>query len=145
MEIRSSQNINTLKNIKNKKNLKRNLAFSDEMTQEDITNETPTLLSSFLNTIDPLFLNLNSYPKNEKNAVLLGNEILDELEKLKFSIINQKPSDTHSLETLLDKIQNYTQNSLTNYLPEELQEILSEIETRTIVEIAKIKKHNKKT
>ncbi len=141
MEIRSSQNSNKTKNIKsNQKSQKSNLIFSDEINTTESTVETPPLFTSFFNTIDPLFLDLNHHEKNEKNAIFLSNELLDELEKLKISFLDQKQSNIEHLNNLLVQIQSYTQNIDLDNIPEQLQDILIDIETRTIVEITKIKK-----
>ncbi|MBA4249982.1 MAG: hypothetical protein C0432_03505 [Candidatus Puniceispirillum sp.] len=142
MEIRSSQNSNKTKNIRsNQKSQKSHLAFSDEINTTELAAESQPLFASIFSTIDPLFLDSNNHKKNEKSAIFLSNELLDELEKLKISFLDQKTSNTDHLDNLLAQIQSYTQNMDLNNIPEQLQDILLDIETRTIVEITKIKKN----
>lgn len=143
MEIRAPQNTNKAKIIAQKKQTNNKSPFAQEIFTDEIYTSSPSSLSSLINLIDPFFLNTNHQSNSEEKAILLGSEILDELEKLKLTIISDTKSNFSGLNNLLTNIQSYTNSEKAEQLPIQLHEILLEIETRTIVEIAKIKKNNR--
>ena len=84
-------------------------------------------------SIDPLFSNLFSHDDSQA-ASKKAEEVLDYLEKIRLSLI-QGTFSSSLIETLTQSIQLIPQQN-----DEKLQSIINEIETRALVELAKIEK-----
>jgi hypothetical protein len=104
--------------------------------------------SSFVFGIDPLFTNLDE-PSPKQASIQAGLSLLDELEKLRTQLLSGSISPE-----IITNIKNYVQNikdrlnekatehsNDVSAVDETLREMLLEIETRAVVELAKLKVH----
>lgn len=142
MDILVSRTSSGIKSPKVEK--KRNVYSSSSAEFQEAFQETGTLdhshavqTSSFILSVDPLFANLE-HPSKQKQAIDAGLSILDELDKLKILLLHGEPSV--ELLSNLQHIQESVSRISKEEMPFELAYILTEIETRAIVEIAKAKK-----
>jgi hypothetical protein len=134
MEIRPSafHSIQNSAQVEKKQKKKSQSLFSENL--EDSTEIYPVQASSFVLSVDPLFANLEQ-PSNKSAAVQAGLNLLDELDRLRANILNSETYD-ESLQTLL-RIKEGVQNIPRDHIDTRLKEILLEVETRAVVELAK--------
>lgn len=102
--------------------------FSDAIDERSLS---AVQHSNIIFSVDPMFANLDG-PSPEQQGIQKGLLLLDELEKLRSQLV----SGQITIDTISD-VQNYVKNLQTNDLDEQLQNLLLEIETRAVVELAK--------
>lgn len=88
-----------------------------------------------IRALDGLFLNLQERGRSQQQAIDYGNTLLDELEKLRLMLLDGSISAPQ-----LQRLNQILKQKPDFALPEELQELLQEIEIRTAVEIAKLER-----
>ncbi|MES2253056.1 MAG: flagellar assembly protein FliX [Pseudomonadota bacterium] len=102
--------------------------FADAM---DERSSAPVHQSAAVFSVDPMFANLDE-PSPEQKGIQKGLSLLDELEKLRGQLLcgNIEP------ESIMT-IQNYVKQLRSDETDDRLQDLLLEIETRAVVELAK--------
>lgn len=125
----------TIKSTKvEKKSAKSKTEFQDSL--EDTQETHPVHASTFIYGVDPLFTDLEN-PSRKKEAIKAGIKILDDLDRLRILMLH---SDTaQDAIKILNNIQQSVSQYTTIDLDPELRDILTEIETRAVVELAKAK------
>lgn len=118
-----------------KKNAKGKASFHDSLSDTPETH--PVMASSFVFGVDPLFADLNN-PSRKKEAIMAGMKILDDLDRLRVLLLYGAASQ--DAITTLDQLQQSLSQYPMDDLDPELREILVEIETRAVVELAKARR-----
>lgn len=107
--------------------------FSSAVGAQEGITQTQQAFS--VNALDSIFLNYNERGNNARQAITYADQILDELENLHRMLISQ----TISPEILTRLTQILQQRPLVN-LPPELSDLVTEIQIRAAVELAKLEK-----
>ncbi len=130
MEIRPPSMNRIQKNTKAAKKEKNSIhhGFNDTIDEPSVTLIQQ---SSVVFAVDPMFTDLDE-PSPQQQGIHKGLSLLDELEKLQKQLI----SGAVNQETILG-IQNFVEKLPKNNLDEKLEELLLDIETRAVVELAK--------
>ncbi len=135
LEIKSikPQMIKTTLPIKKKKAASEHFLHEDDTQVDQFSSAAKMALTSL--SIDPLFAQLNDQGDRQR-AVMAGLQLLDELDKLRAMLLNGQAQN----QTILTLEQIKTQvEQLSSIHPDpQMQHILLEIETRAVVELAKL-------
>lgn len=107
--------------------------FSLEESAEVIKALTPNEIK--LGSIDALFLNLDARRKGQRQAIKKGDELLNQLDELRINIISGSIP-----KQILQNISIVLKECVEATIDDKLRDILLEIETRAMVELAKLER-----
>ena len=107
--------------------------FKDTINHSD--ESYPIKATTLLSAIDPLFLELEN-PSSNQAAIDSGLKLLDYLDELRIVLLGS--NDARNNIIILNRIHEEVSKISQHTVDVELEKILKEIETRAVVEIAKI-------
>ncbi|MBP9752305.1 MAG: flagellar assembly protein FliX [Proteobacteria bacterium] len=133
MDIKSVNSASSpfIRPLKNQQKSKAEESFKSLKT-ETKKSAAPTGATTFIQTVASVFYSDEILEDKKKRSLKRGKSLLDQLNQLKIELLT---SDV-SKETLLSLQKELNSQKMDN-LPERLESILKEIETRVAVELAK--------
>lgn len=141
MKIEAPKNVGTASRVSKTKKASGGSGFSEQVSmgsEED--NTTPVHSSSPLSAVESILTvqQLSNVDDNRKQERRRGNDMLDDLEKLRADLLLGKipESRLQNLQTLLEK-------RIEGTFDPKLEKILKEIEVRVSVELAKLEQLQK--